>query len=150
MENLNLKQQLTEHFVLSEFTKSNTARRLNIANIPSNEVIENLRYGCAHILEPLRAKVGIPIKINSGYRCEHLNRAVGGVQNSYHLKGCAADIHLDNNNDAEILFQSLKLIEAVDVCLFEHAGASIWLHVQWRPNGNPRRIFNYNFKANVL
>lgn len=150
MENLNLNEQLTEHFLLSEFTKSSTARRLNIANIPSKEIVENLKYGCVHILEPLRSKVGIPIRINSGYRCERLNRAVGGVSNSYHLQGCAADIHLDSNNDAELLFQALKKIDAVDVCLFEHAATSIWLHVQWRPNGKPRCIFNYNFKAYVL
>lgn len=148
MENLN-NDILSSHFTISEFVKSETAKRLGIDNTPSREVINNLKFGTTYILEPLRLMYGKPIIINSGYRCEKLNRAVGGVSNSYHLAGKAADIKLASNDEAEKLFQLLKKNKLVDVCLFEHASSSIWLHVQWRPEGNPRHHFNYNFKAYV-
>ena len=83
---------LTEHFALEEFTRSETAERLGIDNTPSEAVVEHLRRLCVLVLEPLRQRFGKPIRINSGYRCPALNRAVGGVRNSRHLTGDAADI----------------------------------------------------------
>ena len=79
---------LSPHFKLGEF--------LNLSkypeNIPTMQVVANLTYGCLMLLEPARLEVG-PIIINSGYRSEAVNRKVGGVSNSQHLIGQAADIH---------------------------------------------------------
>lgn len=92
--------QLSPHFHLSEFTRSATAERLGITNSldPSNpldqDVIANLRNLCEQVLEPLRAYVGQPIVIASGYRSAELNKAVGGAMASQHLTGEAADIRL--------------------------------------------------------
>ena len=86
---------LSKNFALEEFIRSNTAERMGIDNVPKDEkVIKNLRNLCLEILQPLRDYVGAPIHINSGYRCPELNEAVGGVKNSQHGRGEAADIRI--------------------------------------------------------
>ena len=47
------------------------------------------------LLDAIRERLGVPLYINSGYRCEAHNEEVGGVQNSYHTQGVAADITYD-------------------------------------------------------
>ena len=64
-----------------------------IVKVPS-EVIQNAIALVENVLDPAREKLGMPIKVNSGYRCPLKNKAVGGVENSQHLKGEAADISL--------------------------------------------------------
>ena len=92
--------RLSEHFMLSEFTRSSTAERLGICNeldpfYPTHkDIIANLKRLCEEILEPLRAFAGQPIIIGSGFRCPALNKAVGGVKNSQHMTGEACDIRL--------------------------------------------------------
>lgn len=73
---------LSKHFTLDEFIKSRTAVRLGIENFPTSEHLENLRDLVEQILEPLRVHYGRPVIITSGYRCEALNKAVGGAKNS--------------------------------------------------------------------
>ena len=79
-------------FKLSEFTYSATAQARHIENVPSAEAVRNLELLTKNVLDPLREAWGGPIIINSGYRCDELNKAVGGVENSYHRLGMAADI----------------------------------------------------------
>ena len=82
---------LTPHFALSEFTHSQTAARLGITNAATSPVIiANIRRTAA-MLEKVRAILGKPILISSGYRCQELNAAVGGSQNSAHVDGLAVD-----------------------------------------------------------
>lgn len=84
--------QLTEHFGLDELVFSSTAARFGIDNTPGPDVIEHLRVLAAG-LEDVRALLrDLPIRIDSGYRCSALNRAVGGVGHSAHMDGFAADI----------------------------------------------------------
>lgn len=83
--------KLSEHFDLSEFTRSGTAARMGIDMTASDAVLANLRRLCAEVLEPIRKRVG-PIIVTSGYRPDALNRAVGGSHKSDHLHGLAADI----------------------------------------------------------
>lgn len=92
--------QLTEHFKLSEFTKSSIASARHIDNTLSEsnpqqaEIIANLRNLCENVLEPLRQWYGKPIVISSGYHCPALKRAVGGATTSQHMKGEAADLRI--------------------------------------------------------
>ena len=96
--------RLSEHFMLSEFTRSSTAERLGICNEldASNpldqNVIANLRNLCEQVLEPLRVHAGQPIIISSGYRSPALNQALRGAPRSQHLTGEAADIRLPTYN----------------------------------------------------
>lgn len=83
--------QLTQHFTLAEMTRSDTAKRLGIDNTPAPELLPRLIM-VAEMLERIRATVGCPIVVTSGYRCEPLNAAIGGVTSSDHSRGHAADI----------------------------------------------------------
>lgn len=142
--NLTIK---SEYFTLEELTKSGTATRLGIDNTPNAEIVRNLQYGANMVLDPLRRLYKKPILINSGYRCQELNKAVGGVANSWHTKGNAADIHIKDEQEAKTLFNLLKKLPSVDTVLYEHSKTSVWLHVQWDMTKNPRHHFNYNYKA---
>lgn len=82
---------LTPHFSLHELTHSDTAVARGIDNTPTAAVLANLQR-LASVLERVRAVLGVPIHISSGYRSPDLNRAVGGVANSVHMFGLAADI----------------------------------------------------------
>lgn len=82
---------LTENFQLFEFTRSTTASRLGISNTPNDIEIGRLRSLCETILQPARNALG-PLRISSGFRSEALNAAVGGVTNSDHRLGFAADV----------------------------------------------------------
>lgn len=88
---VDLNMQLTPNFQLWEFVKSTTADRLRINNTPNDQEIKNLRRLCEQILQPARKNLG-PLRISSGFRSTELNKAVGGVSNSAHRLGFAADI----------------------------------------------------------
>lgn len=81
-----------KYFTIKELTKSATAERKGIDNTPSVQVRANLTALVEKVLDPLREAYGKPIIVTSGYRCERLNRAVGGAASSQHVKGEAADI----------------------------------------------------------
>lgn len=85
-------EQLSQHFQLAEFTRSDTTQRRGIDNTPSLSVVVRLSGLCHNVLEPLRKFAGQPIIIGSGYRSPALNKAVGGVSNSQHMTGEACDI----------------------------------------------------------
>ena len=135
---LTLDDYLSPHFTVGEFFRSGTAIRLGINNtdaypdegISTEEVIENLRALCTEVLEPLRQRVGRVI-ITSGYRCKKLNKAVGGVWNSQHLKGEAADIFVPNTETAMRYGNILEQHSAVQQLLLEPLGAKQkrWIHV---------------------
>jgi len=87
--------QLSEHFNLKEFTKSETAIRKRIDNTPNSVHATNLKAVCEKILEPVRNHFGKPVRINSGYRGPALNAAVGGSNKSQHCNGEAVDFEID-------------------------------------------------------
>ena len=127
-----------KYFSLSEFLNSATAKRLGIDNTPTFEVVDNLNK-LADYLDVIREKVGKPILISSGFRCPVLNKAVGGVANSQHLKGLAADLIC---SDMESLEKVLRETGGFDQLIKEHRKGfsnSFWFHVSVCPrNGKPR------------
>ena len=140
--------QLSEHFTLSEFTKSITAARLGISNKPDYEQVLAMKHLCSEVLEPLRRHYGAPIRITSGFRCEALNRAVGGVGNSQHMLGEAADLSVPSEEVARDWFWWIVRNTDFDQLLFEHSQRlhNRWLHIscRWDSSGNRHQsIFNY-------
>tara|TARA_R110000868_G_scaffold158025_2_gene385706 strand:+ start:805 stop:1251 length:447 start_codon:yes stop_codon:yes gene_type:complete len=82
---------LTPNFTLEEMTRSMYAIRNDIDNTPSQEIVNNLTQTCK-LLETIRAYANRSVSVSSGYRCIALNKAIGGVSNSSHILGQAADI----------------------------------------------------------
>ena len=83
-----------KYFELSEFIRSDTAKKKGIDNAPTFEIVEHLDELVEKVLDPLRAAYGMPINISSGYRCPALNKAVGGMATSVHMIGYAADLQV--------------------------------------------------------
>lgn len=87
-----------KHFTLSEFFRSSTAAKNGIKNEPSIDeratIARNINLLVDNVLDPVRDMVNAPIIITSGYRCPQVNRLVGGVDNSQHMSGCAADFRV--------------------------------------------------------
>lgn len=134
-----------KYFSLSEFLNSATAKRLGIDNTPSFEIVDNLNK-LADYLDIIREKVGKPILISSGFRCPVLNKAVGGVSNSQHQKGLAADLICA---DMESLEKVLRETGGFDQLIKEHCkgSKSFWYHVSVAPrNGKPRQQIIMNLE----
>ncbi len=146
MKNEELK--LSEHFTLGELTKTNTG----IENVPNEEQVDNLRRLCRW-LERLRKRWNDlygdgndPIIINSAFRSEAVNKAVGGSPTSNHLTGCAADIRCIGPEQA-IRYATLMLDifdiarQDFDELLIETKGSGVWwLHFAVRPKDNRRKL----------
>lgn len=130
---------LTMHFTLEEMIHSDYAEKHDISNSPSQIIIDNLIMLCVLILEPLRTALNKPIIINSGYRCKELNKAVGGVPDSHHLKGLAADINFSSEAELKKMLFTLKDNTHLDLALIERSKSSKWLHVQLPLKGRPPR-----------
>lgn len=81
-----------KYFSISELTHSDTAVSLGMDNTPTKEQAENLERLVRHVLDPIRQQWGRPLKVTSGFRSPAINFEVGGVEDSYHMDGCAADI----------------------------------------------------------
>ena len=142
--------RLSPHFTLGEMCK--TSAKTADGNIPSHVHIENLRRLCGW-LEMLRAEWNRrygegddPIVINSGYRSEAVNKAVGGAKGSNHLTGCAADIRVAGMEQALryaviLLDISDESREDFDELLLERSPkGGYWLHFAVRPSDNRRKV----------
>ena len=138
---------LTEHFTLTEFVRSETAERKHIDNTPTVEVVANLRALCRNVLEPARVSFGAPIYITSGYRCPALNAAVGGKPTSQHLRGEAADLQVKGVKNLRKLYNIIKSHGVFDQLLYEtNKSGAKWIHVSYTSYSNRHQAID-NYKA---
>ena len=133
--------KLSENFTLEELIRSNTAERMGIDNVPKDEkVVENLRSLCLEVLQPLRDYVGAPVHINSGYRCPELNMTVGGVKNSQHCRGEAADIRIVSPKQGREWAAWIEDNCRFDQMLLErNKNGAVWLHVSCKRDASKNR-----------
>ena len=133
--------RLTRNFTYEELCNSNVAERRGINNRPRTKeeekrVIENLKALCMEVLQPLRDFRGKPVVISSGYRCAELNKAVGGVRNSQHMKGEAADIHVENTEHLLKIMHFIMDETDFDQVIWERNRAGTqWVHVSYKREG---------------
>jgi hypothetical protein len=150
MIEINKTMKLSEHFTLGEVTK--TSHKTADGNIPSRVAIENLKRLCGW-LEMLRegwnCRYGDgddPIIINSAYRSEAVNKAVGGAPTSNHLTGCAADIRVSGIEQA--VRYAVILIDISDesgenfdeLYIERNSKGNYWIHFAVRPKDNRRKM----------
>ena len=129
----NMAVQITKHFTLEELCASATAKARGIQNKPSAQQIIALVYLTCYVLEPLREAMNEPIPISSGFRCEQLNRAIGGVSNSQHMKGQAADLCIGGDLErGKKWFNYIKNNLKFDQLIWEHSrSGTYWVHVSF-------------------
>ena len=140
---INKMMKLSQHFTLGELTKTSAK---GIDNTPSHAAVLNLKNLCENWLEPLREKSGGPVLINSGFRSEAVNKAIGGVKGSNHLTGGAGDIRVTGLEQAIryaciLLDISEKSKRDYDELLIERSPkGTYWLHFAVRPKDNRRKV----------
>ncbi len=126
--------KLSNNFTLQEMCASATAEANDITNAPTAEQIANLQSLCLRLLQPLRTSYGEAFHINSGFRSQALNKAVGGVPTSQHLKGQAADVRVRQPRKllSKLLETELDFDQAILYPTF--------LHLSYNENGNRQQV----------
>ena len=130
--------RLSQNFTLAEFTKSQTASRMDIDNTPQGEHLDAAKELFENVVQPVRDTFGVTV-INSGYRSPDLNEAVGGSSRSQHCKGQAVDIECPGTPNAEVAQWIVDNIPFDQVSLeFYTPGIpdSGWVHVSYNADGN--------------
>jgi zinc D-Ala-D-Ala carboxypeptidase len=134
--------QLSKNLALAEVTRSETAKRKGISNMPTPEHIENFKKLAENIFQPIRDHFGAPIHLSSGYRSAALNKAVGGSSSSQHCKGEAIDIDMDGTAITnKQIFDFIKANLNFDQLIWEFGTDANpdWVHVSYNSDGAQRK-----------
>lgn len=134
---------ISEHITYDEATISPTSLRFGINNKPNEKQLENMKLVAEKCFEPLRKLYGKPIKVNSFFRCEELNKKVGGSATSQHtaLNGAAIDISGGSKEENKKLFELAKALD-FDQLLWEYGNddGPDWVHISYKKEGNRKQI----------
>jgi len=132
--------RLSKNFVLSEITRSNTARRKGISNEPEKEHLANLQTIITELIQPMRNAIG-PIRISSGYRSPKLNRAIGGSSRSQHCKGQALDLQFwkDGKMNNKVIYDWV-LDSGLDFDQMINEFDFAWIHISFNSSKNRRQV----------
>lgn len=129
--------QLTKNFRLCEFEKSRTATYRGIDNTISSPAVKaNIKALCEKVLQPFRDYLGRQVVVSSGYRCKELNEAVGGVEDSQHTTGEAADVTTSEYGN----FMMRDIVWLITHCTFDQLIVyRDFIHVSYKSSGRNRR-----------
>ena len=134
-----------KHFNLSEFFRSSTAAKNGIKNEPSIDeratIVRNINLLVDNVLDPVRDMVDAPIIITSGYRCPLVNRLVGGVDNSQHMSGYAADFHVQGFTSSMMYQVFLYISNTLEFDQLIFYRSKNIIHVSYVENGNRHEAF---------
>lgn len=134
-----------KNFKLSEFFASSTARKNGIKNEPHIDeratIERNINSLVDNVLDPIREMVRKPIIITSGYRCPQVNKLVGGVNNSQHMSGCAADFHVKGYNHSMMFKVFLDIFNTLEFDQLIYYPSKNFIHVSYVENCNRHEAF---------
>ena len=134
--------QLSKNLSLAEVTRSETAKRRGVSNMPTEAHIANFKLLAEKVFQPIREHFAVPIHISSGYRSAALNKAIGGASSSQHCTGEAIDIDMDGTaiTNAEI-FNYIKDNLEFDQLIWEFGTDTNpdWVHVSYESTGKQRK-----------
>lgn len=141
-------EKISEHITLKEATRSDTAIRKNIKNIPNESQLKAMKLVAEKVFEPLREWYGKPIQVTSFFRSEAVNKAIGGSSASQHCRGEAIDI--DTEEDNAKLFLRIKEFGVFDQLIWEFGNDKNpdWVHVSYSAMGNRRQVLRAVKKGN--
>ena len=130
---------ISEHFTLKELTRSATALRHGVSNLPAADTIDYLRMVANYILEPVRAHFNIPYSPSSAYRSLAVNKLEGSSPTSQHVMGQAADFELptiSNRDLAEWIKTNLVFDQLILEFYNENDPKSGWVHCSYHEGNN--------------
>ena len=134
-----------KHFNVSEFFRSSTAAKNGIKNEPSLDkrasVERNINLLVDNVLDPIRDKLCTPVIITSGYRCQQVNKLVGGANNSQHLLGCAADFHVKGFTRSMMYNVFFGIYYTIDFDQIIYYRNKNIIHISYVENGNRHEAF---------
>ena len=134
-----------KHFTLSEFFNSSTAVKNGIKNEPSPDeratIVRNINLLVDNVLDPVRDKFCTPVIITSGYRSPRVNQLVGGVANSQHISGCAADFHIKGGTYLTMRQVFLNIYDTMDFDQLIYYRHKNFIHVSYVENCNRHEAF---------
>lgn len=135
-------EKISNHITFDEATISPTGLRLGIKNEPNEIELENMKRVALACFEPLRGWYNKPIKVNSFFRCEELNKAVGGSKTSQHRFGEAIDITVGSKEENKKLFDWCKANLVFDQLIFEYGDdvGPDWVHISYRIGNNRMQV----------
>ena len=135
-------ENISKHCSYHEATHSDTAKRNGVDNKPTEEHLETMKVTAEKLFEPLREYVGAPIRINSFYRSEALNKLLkGGARRSQHMQGEAMDLDaLSGRSNAE-MFMIIKDQLEFDQLIWEGGNNKEpeWVHVSYTEKRKNRK-----------
>jgi hypothetical protein len=134
-----MKKKISKHISFKEATHSDYATKYGIKNKPTAEHIKNMELVAEKVFEPLREWVGSPIRVNSFYRSEELNRGIGGSPVSSHLTGNAIDITSMGGKTNLEMFHYIKDELDFDQLIWEFGDEPKWLHVSYKSKKDNRK-----------
>ena len=137
-------EMLSEHLSIAEFTESATATAKGIENTMPNELAQYVVSWAENVFEPVRALLGVPLKVTSGYRCPDLNKAVGGVPTSQHVVGQAGDLIPEGVGILEAYQKILASDLVYDQLIYEHSGNAYWIHISYLEGKNRNEVLIYD------
>ena len=131
--------KISEHITLLEATKSQTATRNKIDNMPNEQQLEAMKLVAERCFEPIRNHFGVPLTVSSFFRCDALNKSVGGSKTSQHVKGEAIDIDADGSSitNAQI-YNWAKANLIFDQLIWEYGTIEnpSWVHISFSKHSN--------------
>ena len=134
--------RLSQNFTIQEYIKSQTALRQGIDNTPTEEHMGNATALFRNVVQKVRDQFGVTV-INSGYRGEALNKAVGGSSTSQHCKGEAVDIECPgtpNYDVAKWIEENLDFDQLILEFYTPGIPDSGWVHVSYKSEGNRKSV----------
>jgi len=135
-------EMISNHINYYEATNSQTATAKGIKNEPNIDQLKAMRLVAVRCFEPLRMWANVPLSINSFFRGEALNKAIGGAASSQHCKGEAIDIDGKGKISNAKIFHFLKENTTFDQILAEFPvnGEPAWVHISYSERGNRGQI----------
>ena len=131
-------ENISKHITFTESTQSPTATKLGINKVPDKTQLEAMKLVAEKCFEPLRSWYGKPIKVNSFFRSDLLNRAVKGALTSQHKKGEAIDLDAGSKEENKKLFEWIKANLVFDQVINEYDFS--WVHVSYSKVKNRKQI----------
>ena len=134
-----------KHFTFRELLHSDLALQNDVLNLPPRHEAAKIYFKLEtlvdDLLDPIREKFAVPMIITSGYRCERLNKLVGGVDNSQHIRGEAVDFCFAGFSKRDMVIAFFEIAEEFDFDQLIYYKKKGVIHISYIRDNNRGQVF---------